>query len=143
MNGDVDGYKRWRAAEASDRDDDADDAFGAVFQSVVEESPVSMDFTAETMAAIRAASLVDARRARLARAGVLSATGASTIAAIYFGSGWAVSSRPPSWASSTCSSPQSSGLPRRFKLARACGESCRVSGERLRPLPQTRMSRWP
>ena len=91
MNGDVDGYKRWRAAEASDRDDDADDAFGAVFQSVVEEPPVSMDFTAETMAAVRAASLVDARRARLARAGVLSATVASTIAAIYFGSGWAVS----------------------------------------------------
>jgi hypothetical protein len=57
----------------------------------VEEPPVSMDFTAETMAAIRAASLVDARRARVARAGVLSATVASTVAAIYFGSGWAVS----------------------------------------------------
>jgi len=91
MTGDVDGYTRWRAAEASDREDDADAAFGAVFQSVVYEPPASMDFTAGTMAAIRAASVVDARRARVARAGVLSATAASTVAAIYFGFGRAVS----------------------------------------------------
>jgi hypothetical protein len=86
----MDQYPRWRAAEASDRDDDADEAFRSVFQSVAQEQPVSLDFTAETMKAVAAAAAVDARRARQARAAVLTGTIAATAGAVYVGAGWAI-----------------------------------------------------
>jgi len=86
----MDQYPRWREAEASDRDDDADEAFRSVFQSVAQEQPVSLDFTAETMKAVSAAAAVDARRARLARAAVLTGTIAATAGAVYVGAGWAI-----------------------------------------------------
>jgi hypothetical protein len=73
MNDPWDSYPRWRAAEASERDDDADEAFRDVFQSVAREQPVSLDFTAGTMKAVAAAAAVDARRARQARVAVLTA----------------------------------------------------------------------
>jgi hypothetical protein len=86
----MDNYPRWRAADASERDDDADGAFQTVFQSVVPEQPISPEFTTQTMTAIAAAAAVDARRARHLRAAVLSGTVAATAAAMYIGAGWAL-----------------------------------------------------
>jgi len=91
MNDAPGSYTRWRAAEAGERDDDADWAFRTVFQTTVPESPVSPDFTARTMAAIAAAAVSDARRARRVRAGVLTGTAAAVGAAVYFGTGLAIS----------------------------------------------------
>jgi hypothetical protein len=84
-------YARWRAAEASERDDDADWAFRTVFQTAIPEQPVSSDFTTRTMIAVSAAAARDARRARRTRAGVLTGTAIVIGAAVYFGTGWAVS----------------------------------------------------
>jgi hypothetical protein len=91
MNDAPGSYTRWRAAEAGERDDDADWAFRTVFQTTVPEPPVSPDFTARTMAAIVAAAASDARRARRVRAGVLTGTAVTVLAAVYFGTGWAIS----------------------------------------------------
>lgn len=91
MNDAPGNYDRWRAAEDSERDDDADWAFRTVFQAAMPEHPVSPDFTARTMAAVAAVGAGDARRARRQRAGVLTATAVATIAAVYFGAGWVVS----------------------------------------------------
>ena len=90
MNEAMGSYRRWRAAEASERDDDADSAFQSVFQSVVPEQPISPEFTTRTMTAVAAAAAVDARRARQARAAVLSGAIAATVAAVYVGGGWAI-----------------------------------------------------
>lgn len=90
MNDPWDSYPRWRAAEAGDRDDDADEAFGDVFQSAAQEQPVPLDFTAGTMKAIAAAAAVDARRARQARAAVLTGGIAATAGAVYAGAGWVI-----------------------------------------------------
>ena len=84
-------YQRWRAAEESERDDDADWAFRTVFQTAMPEHPVSPEFTTRSMAAVAAVAAGDARRARRQRAGVLTGTAVVTIAAVYFGAGWAVS----------------------------------------------------
>ena len=84
-------YGRWRAAEESDRNDDADWAFQTVFQTAMPEQPVSPEFTMRTMTAVAAAAAGDARRARRVRAGVLTGTAVGTTAAVYFGAGWAVS----------------------------------------------------
>lgn len=83
-------YPRWRAAEADDRDDDADEAFREVFQSAAVEQPVSLDFMAETMKAIAAAAAIDGRRAGQARVAVLAGTIAATAGALYVGAGWAI-----------------------------------------------------
>ena len=84
-------YGNWRAAEESGRDEDADWAFKTVFQTAVPEQSVSPEFTTRTMAAVAAAALGDARRARRQRAVVLTGTAAATLAAVYFGAGFAVS----------------------------------------------------
>ena len=84
-------YRRWHAAEASERDDEADLAFQRVFQAVVAERPASPEFTTETMAAVAAAAALDARRTRQGRAAVLSGSVAATAAAVYAGGGWAIS----------------------------------------------------
>jgi len=84
-------YERWRVAEETDRDDDADWAFRTVFQSAMPELPVSPGFTARTMTAVVAVAAGDARRARRQRAGVLIGTAVATTAAVYFGAGWVVS----------------------------------------------------
>lgn len=89
MKDGIDHYPRWRAAEADERDDDADEAFRSVFQSVAGEQPVSLGFTAETMKAVAAAAAIDARRARSARAAVLTGAIAGTAGALYVGAGWA------------------------------------------------------
>ncbi len=90
MNDSRDSYPRWRAAEASERVDDADEAFLSLFQSASEEQPISLDFTAATMAAVAQAAAVDARRARHARVALLTGTIGATAAAMYVGAGWAL-----------------------------------------------------
>ncbi len=90
MNEEMGSYRRWQAADASDRDDDADAALLSVFQSAVAEEAIPSEFTTRTMAAIAAAAAVDVRRARQARVGVLSATIAAGVAALYVGAGWAI-----------------------------------------------------
>jgi hypothetical protein len=84
-------YGHWRAAEESERDDDADGAFRTLFQTAMPEQPVSPEFTTRTMTAVAAAAAGDARRARRVRAGVVTGTVVASIAAVYFGAGWAIS----------------------------------------------------
>ena len=84
-------YRRWRTAEDTGGDDDADWAFGTVFHTAMPEQPVSPEFTSRTMKAFAAAAAADARRARRVRAGVLTGTALATTAAIYFGTAWAIS----------------------------------------------------
>jgi amino acid transporter len=83
-------YGQWRAAEESERDDDADWAFRTVFQTAMPERPVSPEFTTRTMTAVAAAAAGDARRSRRVQAGVLTGTAVATTAAVYFGTGWAI-----------------------------------------------------
>jgi hypothetical protein len=91
MNDAPGSYTRWRAAEESERDDDADWAFRTVFQTAMPEQTVSPDFTARTMMAVSMAAAGDARRARRMRTGVLAGTAVAIGAAVYFGTGWAIS----------------------------------------------------
>jgi hypothetical protein len=61
-------HSRWLAADAADRDDEADAAFRALTEYVVPERVVSPAFTARTMDAIADAIAADARRvARMRR----------------------------------------------------------------------------
>jgi hypothetical protein len=60
-------YQRWRQAEESAREDEADAAFAGVFRSATREHVVSAGFTAETMEAVAAAAARDLRRARRTR----------------------------------------------------------------------------
>lgn len=80
------GYSRWRALEDEGRDDDADAAFGSVFREAAEDRPVSLAFTARTMAAVAAAAEQDARRARRTRK-VLVPIGAAAAAGLLYVSG--------------------------------------------------------
>ena len=86
-----DSYGRWRAADESGRDDDADWAFKTVFRTVVPTEPISADFTKRTMDALAAAAAREARRARHTRAAVVSVSVVGGAAALYFGTGWAIS----------------------------------------------------
>ena len=91
MNEGPGSYQRWRAADESGRDDDADWAFKTVFRTAMPSEPVSADFTKRTMEALAAATAREARRARYTRAGVVSASVVGGAAAVYFGTGWAIS----------------------------------------------------
>jgi hypothetical protein len=90
MNDALDSYLRWRAADESGRDEDADRECRAVFQAVVPQPPVSAGFTARTLAAISDAAERDARRARRTRTAGVWAAVVGGSAAAYFGTGWAV-----------------------------------------------------
>jgi hypothetical protein len=90
MNEPSDSYARWRAAEESERDDDADRAFLTVFHTAMRQQPLSPEYTTRTMTAVAAVAAGDARRARRVRAGVLTATVVATIPAVYFGTGWVI-----------------------------------------------------
>jgi hypothetical protein len=90
MNEAMGNYRRWQAAEASERDDDADAAFQSVFESVVPERPISLEFTTRTMTAVAETAAIDARRTRQARTAGLWGAIAATVAAVYVGGGWAV-----------------------------------------------------
>ena len=82
----VRGYHRWRAMEDQGRDDEADAAFGAVFQGAATEQPVSLGFAARTMAAVAASAEQDARRALRTRK-VLVPLGAAAAAGLLWVSG--------------------------------------------------------
>jgi hypothetical protein len=91
MNEALGSYRRWRAAEDGERDEDADAAFRAVVQAAMPEQRVSSEFTTRTMSAIAAVAARDRRRARQWRAAVVTGTAVATMAAIYFGTAWAIS----------------------------------------------------
>jgi hypothetical protein len=55
-------YSRWRAADETDRDEEADAAFRALIEAVIPERAVSPQFVATTMDAIAEAMAADARR---------------------------------------------------------------------------------
>jgi hypothetical protein len=84
-------YQRWRDADESGRDDDADWAFKTVFRTAVSTGPISADFTRRTMEALAVAAAREARRARYTRAAVIAAMVIGGAAALYFGTGWAIS----------------------------------------------------
>jgi hypothetical protein len=83
-------YRRWQEADDSGRDDDADDACQALFESALPEADVSLDFTTRTMAAIAVVTESDLRRARRARAGLMWGSGLGFVVAAYFGGGLAL-----------------------------------------------------
>jgi hypothetical protein len=91
MNEALGSYRRWRDADESGRDDDADWAFRSVYQATMSDQPVSAGFTTQTMAAVQAATDRDARRARRTRRAALSGTVVGGSVAAYFGAGWAIS----------------------------------------------------
>ena len=84
-------YSRWRAADAEERDDDADAAFMALSESVRRESAVPSQFTARTMTAIADTMASDARREKQARKGLVWGGVAAAVVATYFGAGLALS----------------------------------------------------
>ncbi len=79
-------YRRWQAAEADGRDDEADAEFGVVFGTVPQPG-VAAAFTARTMEAVAAAAAREARRARRTRAATLAFGLTGGIAGVYFGAG--------------------------------------------------------
>jgi hypothetical protein len=95
MHEDLDlNYRRWRNADElvdpdGDRrsDEDADAAFGAVFQACTSAPLPSAQFTSNTMAAIAATAAADARRARVARAVLLWSGLPAGAVVVYFGAG--------------------------------------------------------
>jgi hypothetical protein len=80
-------YRRWRAAEAEGRDDEADAEFGALFGAVVPPPGVGADFAARTMQAVSAAAAQELRRARRVRRLTVAAGIGGSAAAAYFGAG--------------------------------------------------------
>ena len=56
-------YSRWRAADETDRDEEADAAFRALSEALLPERAVPLEFTARTTDAIAHAMAADARRA--------------------------------------------------------------------------------
>ena len=82
--------RRWLAADADGRDDDADAEFSGVFATVVSQPGVTADFTARTMAAVEAAAVRDARRSRRMRVATVAASVVAAIVGAYFGAGFAV-----------------------------------------------------
>ena len=84
-------YARWREAELDERDDDADAAFGAVFETSVPERIVPLQFTASTMAAIESVIEQEARQARRAKVALLWGGLAAALISAWFGGGLVVS----------------------------------------------------
>jgi hypothetical protein len=68
-------------------EDEADEAFAAVYEACVSAPLPSAQFTAQTMAAIAAATVGDARRNRLVRQALLWSGVPAGAAAVYFGAG--------------------------------------------------------
>ena len=92
MNEDLDRlYARWRTAEESDRDDEADAAFSRLSRVVLSERPVPLQFTLDTTAAIADAMTAEARRAGRARTRLVWGGVAAGLVAAYFGAAPALS----------------------------------------------------
>jgi hypothetical protein len=83
-------YRQWRAADEEGRDQDADAAFGIVFDAVPEQ-PVSAAFAAATMARIAEVAAHEARAAKRLRRGVVAGGIAAAAVSAYFGAGLLVS----------------------------------------------------
>lgn len=83
-------YRRWQAAEAALRDNDADAEFQSVFAAAVDPGGVSAGFTAQTMAAIAAAAVRERRRAWRLRAAMVAGGLLAGTTAAYFGAGFLV-----------------------------------------------------
>jgi hypothetical protein len=81
--------RRWAAADAEGRDDDADEACRVVFTAAAREPVLSPEFTARTLAALAAARAADRQRARRARRLALAGSVAASVALVYFGGGLA------------------------------------------------------
>jgi hypothetical protein len=80
---------RWHAAEADGREEDADEAFKAVFAAV--PAPLaSPEFTAKTLRMVAETAARDARRARSTRRGLLGFGLAGGVVGAYYGAGYAV-----------------------------------------------------
>ena len=74
-------YSRWRAADETDRDEDADAAFRALTEEVLPGRAVPALFSERTLAAIAEATAADARRARWVRNALVSGAIAGLVAA--------------------------------------------------------------
>ena len=83
--------QRWRDAEEQELDDQADSAFHDVFRRVLPQETASLQFTASTMEAVRAAVDHDVRRARRTRLIVAPVAAAVCITTIYLSAGVLVS----------------------------------------------------
>lgn len=96
----VRGYRRWRAMEGAGREDEADAAFGPVFREASGDHPVSLSFTADTMAAVAATVEQDAQRARRTRKVLVPAGAAAAGVLLYLSGGFIVSAMATSalWA---------------------------------------------
>jgi hypothetical protein len=84
-------YRRWQEADEADRNDDADAACRSVFAGISREAIPSPDFVARTLTAVAAAAENERQRARRLRRGTVAVSIAATVAAVYFGGGWALS----------------------------------------------------
>ena len=84
-------YRRWRAADEDECDDEADAALMAVFGVASPTQPAAHGFTANVMAAVSAAAERDARLARRTRQALVVGSALGVVAAAYFGAAWAVS----------------------------------------------------
>src|SRR6476659_9120740 len=73
-------YSRWRVADETDRDDEADAAFRALSEAVLPERAVPREFTARTTDAIAHAMAADARRASRSRKALVWGGGTAAIA---------------------------------------------------------------
>lgn len=80
-------YRRWQAAEAEGREDDADSEFAALFSAAVPQRGVGAAFAGRTMEAVATAAAREARRARRLRRAVLLAGVSGSLAAGWFGAG--------------------------------------------------------
>jgi hypothetical protein len=84
-------YQRWREADDAGRDEDADAACRATFAALGREPAVSSDFTARTLSAVATVMARDARRARRVRRATLAGGVAATVAGVYIGGAWVLS----------------------------------------------------
>jgi hypothetical protein len=92
MNEDLDRlYSRWRVAEETDRDDEADAAFRTLSEAVLATRVVPLQFTLETTAAVANAMAAEARRAGRARRRLMWGGVAAGLVAAYFGAAPALS----------------------------------------------------
>jgi hypothetical protein len=80
-------YRRWREADDSGRDDDAEAAFRALFASAVREAEVPSRFTAATMERVAMAAESDALRAKRTRTAGIAVATVGGIVLAYFGAG--------------------------------------------------------
>jgi hypothetical protein len=84
-------FRRWREADETGRDEEADAACRAMFNTIVRGSAVSPDFMARTLTSIAAATAADAARVRRTRRATIAGGVAAAGVAVYVGGGWFLS----------------------------------------------------